>query len=55
MLNVWDYEKTTPDECAGTIEFSFKQLVKNCSGPEGQFRWENIYGAPVASGFQGPN
>lgn len=53
-MSIWDEEKTTPDEIAGTLEFSLKELVRNCSSADGQFRWANLYGAPLATGFQGP-
>lgn len=36
------------------MAFSLKELVKNCSTPNGIYRWCNIYGAPTASVIQGP-
>lgn len=52
-FTVWDQDSGSSDEIVGSLDFSVRELVENCSNPEGQFRWRHIYGAHTGL-FDGP-
>lgn len=45
-IKIKDKDDGRNDDVLGSIILSYKDIVKNCSGP-GKLLWKNIYGSPL--------